>query len=323
MKNITFINIRLKQLYRELSDIGLFRTIFLIAFLALLIYALYIQAAVTPYYATGVYFAIVTLIHISRPDKLFLKMNFDNYKFIYGVEYFLLSLPLIICLLFHYQWIALLLLFFALFLLTNLEINIKHYNLNGNIKLHSLNTKLQRCIPDDSFEWKSGSRKYLFYLIPIWLLAMGTSFFIASVPIAILLLGGIQPGVYEKSESLPMVLAFEMKTKKFLFHKIKLQIVLFSVIAIPLILAFVIFHPERWYIPVAEYIILATYQIYLILTKYAFYRPNTKSHAVMTFGTLGALGAIIPVFLPLVWLLGVWFYIKSFKNLNFYLHDFD
>lgn len=324
-----FINIRFKQLYRLLSDIGLFRTIILVIFLgAPFIYVLYVRAAVTPFSVTGVYFAIVVLIHINRSDKLFLKIHFDNYKLIYGVEYLLLSLPLLICLIFYHQWLAIFASLILLVLITNLEISRKRQNLSSNpviISCKSRNSiaKLQQWIPDDSFEWKAGIRKIFFLVIIVWILGAGTSFFIAGAPVAIFILGIIQPGSNEKSESLPMVLAFEMKTKKFLFHKIKLQVVIFSVLVIPLMISFVIFHPERWYIPVAEYLILVSYQIYLILTKYAFYRPHTKSQAVFTFAEVGAVGVLIPVFLPLLWFLSVWFYIKSFKNLDFYLHDYN
>jgi hypothetical protein len=61
----------------------------------------------------------------------------------------------------------------------------------------------------------------------------------------------------------------------------------------------------------------------LILTKYAFYEPNNKSQAAVAFGAIGALGGIIPVFLPVVWVLSVRFFFKSRENLKIYLNDFN
>ena len=317
---ISFLKIRFKQFYREVSALGLFRVIFMTGFLGFLVYGFLAQTTTTPdvYYVSGFYLVLIAALHLNRKDKLFLKSHFENYKMIYGAEYLLLTSPLLICLIYNQQWLSVLGTFLLLFLIINLNDNLKLSR-----KSRNLNTRLQQWIPDDSFEWKGGIRKYLVFLVAVWIIAMGTSFFIASVPIAIFILGVLPSGFYQECEPLPMVLAFEMKTNQFLFHKIKLQTLLFSIIVIPLIILFIVFHPEVWYIAVGEYIILVTLQIYMIVTKYAFYKPNTKSPAASTFGSVGAIGAMIPVFLPLVWVLGVWFYVKSFKNLNLYLHDYD
>jgi hypothetical protein len=166
-------------------------------------------------------------------------------------------------------------------------------------------------------------RQALFILLPLWIIGLFTSFFIGSVPIVLFILGVIPFSFYEKGEPYQMILAYEMGPTQFLFRKIKMQISLFSLLSLPLIAAFLIFHRETWYIPIIEYFIFISLYIYLILTKYAFYEPNRKSPPAQVFGAIGAFSGIIPVFLPLVWLLSIRFFFKSKENLNVYLNDYN
>ena len=311
-----FINIRLKQAYRAIKGIGFFRLIFLAGLLVFLSFILFKQTEILPnaYYFLGIYLSVIVSIQLTRLDKLFLKSHFNNYKLIWLTEYSILIIPLLLCLIYHSHWLLIIILFLTLFLIVNLDFKVKR---------RDLNTKIQQCIPHDSFEWKGGLRKFFLFIVPLWLISLATSFFIGSVPIAIFILGLIPLSFYEKSEPYQMILLFEMSTHRFLFHKIGLQIILFSVMTIPLILTFMFFHYELWYIPIAEYIIFITLHIYFILAKYAFYEPNSKSPITVIYGSIGATAMFIPFLLPVVWLLSVWFYIKSTNKLNFYLNDYN
>lgn len=311
-----FINIRFKQFYRAIKGIGLFRIVFLAGLFAFLGFVLFKQTEILPnaYYVSGVYLLLIALIQLKRQDKLFLKSHFNNFKLIYLTEYLILTIPLLVCLIYHYQWLSILILFPSLFLIVNLDFIVKR---------RVLNTKVQKWIPFDNFEWKGGLRKSFLFLVPIWIISMATSFFIGSVPIAIFIFGIVSLGFYEKSEPYQMILAYEMSTRKFLFHKMKLQITVFSFITIPLILLFVIFNYEHWYIPIAEYLIFISLNIYFILAKYAFYEPNSKSHTTVIVGSIGVIAIFIPFLLPVVWLFSLWFYFKSIDKLNLYLNDYN
>lgn len=311
-----FVKIRLKQFYRGMTGIGLIRIIFLIGLLAFIVFVLFIETSKAPdsYYVTGITSLILFMVQAKRQDKLFLKANFDRYKRICFVEYLILaSIPLAF-LIFHFQWIPLLLLISAIYLIIHLDLKSKQRNLN---------TRLQQLIPTKCFEWKGGVRQTLFILIPLWMIGLGTSFSIGSVPVVLFILGVIPFSFYEKGEPYQMIIAYEMGTSQFLFHKIRTLIAMFSILSIPLIAAFLVFHPEIWYIPVIEYFIFISLYIYLILTKYAFYEPNCKSTSAQIFGIIGAIGGIIPVFLPVVWLLSIRFFFKSKENLNIYLNDYN
>lgn len=311
-----FIKIRLKQFYRGLIGIGLIRIIFLIGILAFIVFSLFIESSKYPdsFYITGITAFILLMVQTKRQDKLFLKTNFDNYRLICFVEYLILSSTVIAFLIFHLQWIPLLLLLSALYLIIHLDLKTKKRNLN---------TRLQQFIPSECFEWKGGVRQTLFILITLWIIGLCTSFFIGSVPIVLFILGIIPFSFYEKGEPYQMIIACEMGANKFLFHKIKMQILLFSVLSMPLIAAFLVFHHETWYIPIIEYFVFISLYIYLILTKYAFYEPNRKSTSAQIFSAIGAFSGIIPVFLPVVWLLSIRFFFKSKENLNFYLNDYN
>ncbi len=311
-----FIKIRLKQFYRGLIGVGLIRIIFLVGLVGFIAFVLFIETSKSPdsYYITGITSLILLMVQTKRQDKPFLKTNFDNYRLICLTEYLILASIIIAFLIFHFQWIPLLLLISAIYLIIHLDLKSKQ---------HNLNTRLQQFIPSECFEWKGGVRQILFFLIPLWIIGLCTSFFIGSVPIVLFILGIIPFSFYEKGEPYQMILAYEMGTNQFLFHKIKMQISLFSVLTMPLIAAFLVFHYERWYIPIAEYFIFISLYIYLILTKYAFYEPNRKSTSAQVFSAIGAFSGIIPVFLPVVWLLSIRFFFKSKENLNIYLNDYN
>ena len=311
-----FIKIRLKQFFRGVIGIGIFRIIFLILLFGYLMTFVFLLTGnqENALYVVGTISLLTLWIQTKRKDKVFLKTNYEKYKLIYFTEYVALSFIAIIFLTINLQWIPLLILLTAFCLIIQLDIKMKQ---------RSLNTKLQLMIPSECFEWKAGVRKTIFILIPIWFIGFFTSFLTGSVPIVMFILGIIPFSFYETGESYQMIIALEKSPNSFLFQKIKMQIWLYSVISLPLIAAFIVFQSKIWYIPIAEYFIFISVHTYTILTKYAFYEPNNKSQAAVAFGTIGALGGIIPVFLPVVWLLSIRFFFKSLENLKIYLNDFN
>jgi len=310
------LKIRLKQLYRGSIGIGLIRILFVIALLTFIVLVLFNATSKYPesLFVSGITSLVLFLMHSSRPDKPFLKTNFEFHQLIFLVEYLLGSSIVIAFLMFHFQWIPLFILLSAILLIIHFDIKTKN---------RSQNSGLQRLIPSACFEWKSGVRRSFYMIIPIWTIGLLTSFFVGSVPVTLFILGVIPLSFYEKGEPYQMIIAFEKGTNQFLWHKIKMQILLYSVLSLPLIVAFLVFHHKLWYIAVIEYLIFSSLFVFLILTKYAFYEPNSKSSSAQIFGAIGTLAGIIPLFLPLVWIMSIRFYFKSKENLNFYLNDFN
>jgi len=311
----SLLKIRVRQFYRELSGIGLLRLVFLSGLTVFLGFALYVHTAdnrISQYISMG-FLLLIMYMHTKRGDKFFLQTHFSNSKMLMCQEYMLLSVPLISCFLLHGQWIA-------LAQLAGVGIIV---HLDFKTKQLRVNTPLQKFIPSDAIEWKAGFRKQLFIIVPLWIIAASTSFFIGSVPIAIFILGILTLGYFEYCESYQMLLAYELSAKKLLRLKAMRQIQLFSILAVPLIALFLLFHSNIWYVPVAEFLIFCFLGVYAVMTKYAFFEPNTKSPAAQTFLSIGVLGGLIPVFLPVVGLLTIRFYNKSVNHLNFLLDDYD
>jgi len=311
----SILKLRLKQIFRAVSEIGLFRIIVLFAIVSIIFFALFTELANTKniYYVSGIYFLLVFFIHIKRQDIHFLKIYFEKYKTIQFFEYLIISLPLIVGLAI-YNYLIIPIYLFALLITVHIEINIEK---------SSRNSKIQRLIPNPSFEWKAGLRKNLLSISALWLIGLTTSFFIGSVPIAILIFAIFQISFFEKGEDLQMLLALEMSSKKFIFEKIKMQILLFSALVVPLILAFLIFHSEMWYIILTEYFLLISLQIFFVILKYAFFKPGEKSAGMQMYSNFGIISIFFFVFLPIVWILTAYFYFKSVKKLNFYLNDYN
>ncbi len=313
---IALLKIRFKQLLRGLLELGVLRLVFVLGLLGFLCYALYMKAAdksVSHYISIG-FLVLVLLIQLKREDKQFLKSQFFSHKTLLFYEYLVFSVPVFVFLLIHGQWFPLIILLLGLPLIVQLDLKPRR---------KSVNSKLQRLIPSDSIEWKAGARKHFFIIILIWVLTAATSFFVGSVPVCILILGLLAFGFYENNESLQILLSHELSPNKFLILKAKRLILLFSVLVLPLILLFFIFNFEHWYVVVIEYFAFCFIHIYAIVTKYAFYEPNSKSAAAQIFGGLGFIGGAMLIFLPGVWLLTIYFYIKSVDNLNYYLDDFN
>jgi hypothetical protein len=310
-----YLLLRLKQFSRSMKELGLGRLLFMGGMAACLLFALYASTAANPgsYYAAGSYMTILLFIQIKRSDRQFLKIHIQNLRLLLFTEYLFLSSPLLACLLVHKQWLTTGAVI-ALLPLTG--------SLDPGIRQRSLNTFLQRLIPSSSFEWKGGIRKTFLLWIVLWVSGIVTSFYIGSIPLVIFMLGMIPMNFYEKGEPDGMILIYESGPGRFLWNKIRVHFLIFTVIMAPLVAAFLVFHPDKWYIPALEFCIILTVHTYIILTKYAFYQPNSKSNGVEVFQAMGALGIILPFLLPVVWILSIRFYIKSVKNLNLYLDDY-
>ena len=313
----SLILIRSKQVIRSLIDIGIIYVLFLISFISLICFYIFTLTENTKnaYYVLFGISILLFGLHLSRKDKFFLKLNFKYYQFIYFIEYSILSIPVVICLLLNMQWIPVVFLMLFNYL-------VGFFNVPQRKK--SLNTKLQKNIPLNCFEWKSGVRALFYFLIPVWILTFATSFITVAVPLGLLIIGICIISFNYECEPYQMVLAFEKSPKSFLTHKIKNQVAILFIVMIPLIIAFLIFHFQFWYIVAVEFILFNSFLIYLILTKYAFYRPNEITPGAKSFFSIGtSILIIFPPLIPLIWILSIRFYFQSLKNLNYYLNDYN
>jgi len=296
--------------------LGLFRSIVAAGLIIFLFMALftYISKPGLGAWITAGYLVSILTIHIRRPDKQFLKINIANHRTVFFFEYILLSIPLLFCQIYFgfIVWVG-------ITLASLLSIPFFH----GSFQRKGLNNRLIKAIPNEAFEWKSGVRKYFFFMATVWLIGIFASTYVGSVPVAIVLLGLVMINFYEYGEPLPILMSQELGIKQLLFRKIAVAQTILSFILIPLALAFNFFHPDLWFIPFIEYVLISFILWYAILLKYAFYRPNQQLIAGQVFITIGAMSLFLPFLIPLNWVLTVRFYFKSLANLKSYLDDFN
>jgi len=305
-----------KQLARMASEIGLFRILFLIGLFAYLLYIAYVKLQHPSNYSiiSGIFIVLLLSIHTKRKDGVFLKIYTPHPQLIIISEYMLLFLPLLIIMLYFQIW---------LYILSVSAIILILPFLNLKTRKRSINTWFQKIIQDDNFEWKAGIRKNIFVLGGVWIAAFLTSFFIGSIPIALFVLGIIIMSFYENNESLAILISPELNPKAFLKRKIKQHLWAYLLFNTPLLLVFIAFHHQYYYIPILEMLIFSILIVYNILLKYAFYRPNEKSGNTQIFSTIGSISIIVPFVIIIVFVLMIKFFFQAINNLKSYLNDFN
>ncbi len=284
------LKIRICQSRRILNDLGLGRVIFVFFMLAGLAYQLFIATKDSLQIAIPVWLLIILLLHFKRKDLLFLKSHVTGYKQVMMIEYLFISLPLLSGLIYYNHFLWLIGYPVALVLILQIARQPKKF---------TLNTFIQKWIPDQDFEWKSGVRNSLFYLIPIWITGIAGSFWPGTVPVVMMVLGLFLIGFTQKNEPLQMLIVFEKSAGRLLLHKIKQQLSLMTIIMLPLMIIYFIFHPQYWYITAMFYLILVICLTYAVLCKYAFYRPDLST-GNQVFVALGPASILVSFLLPLV-----------------------
>lgn len=313
---LSLLQIRFKQIYRTASNLGLFRALFvaILLFLLLLAFFTYLGKSGFRNWLTVGYLSGLLSTHLNRPDKQFLIINAQGYNTVFLLDYVFLAIPLLVCQLFYQQ--------FILAPTSAIVIGLIPF-INISIQKRSLNNLIINAIPNEAFEWRAGVRKLFVFVLTIWFLAIIFSWFVATVPVAIFILGVSVFSFYDKGESIAILLSPELKSKRFLLRKITVAQLLFSTLLFPIVITFMIIHPELWYIPLIEFVLFSSILTYIVLLKYSFYRPNKKLIAGQMFSAIGALSVLLPFFIPLVWVLTIRFYFKSVSNLNIYMNDFN
>jgi hypothetical protein len=309
--------IRWKQTYRITLQLGIIRLTVLLSSCLFVLAAVYAASGKMPDAAaiSGIWTFLIVLIHAKRPDKNFLHINLYSNKLICSVEYIILSIPLVICLWLQQQGLLSICLVFTILGAGFIKIDLKR-------RPKTLNTCLQQYIPSGMYEWKAGVRQSFFPLIIVWVLGLSTSFFVASIPVAMLIIGLLISDFYKANESWQILLSCQKNAVKILYYKIKQHFIVYTIIHLPFFILFLIFHFELWYIPVIEFIILLSIHIFCILLKYAFYSPD-RSAINPFFHLTGLLIGLIPFTTPLLYLFSGYLFMKARTNLYPYLNDYN
>lgn len=309
------LNIRLKQLYRESKGIGIVRIIFLLALVAFIFFALYVNIEIVPtkYYITATYLTLILFLHLNRKDKRFLSLIFNRPYIIFITEYFLLSVPLLIISILKFEFVLIALILSGVSIISFLTLTIQKTNRNNFII---------RMIPDNNFEWKSGVRKYFWSIVPVWIATVLGSFLIGAVPTGIFLITSAIISFYQESEPRNLIELYELPARKFIKNKLIGSLKINTAVSIIPMLLFLIFHTEYWYIVVYEFIMCNFVITFVILLKYARYAPCEDLSANGILTGMALISIALPFLFAAIIVMGVVYYFKSINNLNRYLNAY-
>ena len=312
---ILLLILNLKRFWRLLCEIGIFRSLFLFGLFAFALFFIYrFIVLYNPLYSVIANALILFSIHNSRDDKKILSILKINKTLLFSIEYFIISLPFIISFLLTKNWVAVAVLLFLIYLIS--------------ITKHKVKFKISKpieypFISQNIFEWYSGIRYNLPFLLLFYLIALVFCIHLYIIPISIFLLSLILSSFFIRTEPISFIEVFQLSAKKFLNMKFKSHLLYSFLFILPLIIIFIIIHPYNILIVIISSLVYFLIQLYSIILKYAFYTPNCSSEHNYIFLFLFLIGFIVPFFLPVSIYFFFRYYNKAINNLNNILYDYN
>ncbi len=314
MKNL--LQIRFLQIYRELLKAGLWAVL-----VGLIIYASIIiritKSSVLPPSPNEfalIFGMLVFSIHSIRKDRRILSVIFtEKQKFYYFLEYVVWSLPLIIPLLVHGDFIGIFLFYICCLITVKFDISINIGDKRRQVLLNYLFDK-------DNFEWLSGMRKVQYPIIILYIFCLAISYWHFAGFICLGVITFMFSNFYDECESRTVLTLINETSTSFINEKLKKQVVQYLKFIAPILLVYIFHYPDKWifYLPLTI-VYLANYILY-ILNKYKSYQPNQTLRANVVYVVITFLGMFIPYLFPISLILVFIFYSKAIQNLKPYFH---
>ncbi len=306
------LSIRIKQTYRNIASIGIFRIIILLIITILLLAFIFKQLQQTRSAVITIIFIIATIffIHIRRKDKTFINIITDKPQLIYLSEYLILLLPFLVQLIILKNYILTGYLILGTAIIPFINISIKK-------RKENINNKILKIIPNDCFEIKSGLRQNFYFIIPLNIIAVALGFWIGTAPIVLIINTLIFSTFYILCEPRNIIEINELAPNIFISKKLKSNLIIFIFIQLPIILMFLIFNYQHYMIVTIIFAISLLFIVFAILLKYAMYYPNAELQANTIILT------ITFFFLPIIFVMIPIYYYKAKKNLILYLNDYN
>jgi hypothetical protein len=176
-------------------------------------------------------------------------------------------------------------------------------------------------IPAAFFEWKSGVRQSIFFLIPLYILAIVFCWFKVLPLLLLWLINSTIASFYSEHESLQILRVHQLGAKPFLHHKLVSHCKLFLLLNLPIVIVNTMFNPSLWYVTIVFLPVQLSLLCFAILYKYASYEPNQKNKANSFIVSLVVVATIIPFLTPIPIIMACRYYYKAVHNLKHYLHD--
>ena len=306
---LIFLELHTKQLGRLLKELGLVRSLIVLALLAFTLARTYTLEPPLTYALVALLVFLLTSLHTFRKDRAFLKiLGVQSYR-LYAVEYHLLATPFYIELLLNGRWVELMAVLATVSFIPLLSVSIQR----------KANTaRGLAALPPEAFEWKSGLRRHGMLIGLLYLLALMCYSYPFVALLVIVVFTFIVTTFYNESEPRAMVEAFGGSPATFLLGKWRVQLTLFWLGCAPLLLLFLLANSAYWYVLLVWVIVSSIIQVLSINLKYGLYEPGLTLNKDL-FMFIYSLSLFVPYFVPVPFVMLCYYYRRASKNLQTYL----
>ena len=330
----TLLKLHLKQLGRALLELGVVRSIIVLALVFFTLARIYTLTPPLTYVVAVLVFLSLISLHTFRKDKIFLQLIDVRPRLLYLVEYHLLASPVYLEFLLNSHWLEVAGLLGVITLIP--LVTVKPIFKASRIRSLSF-------IPASAFEWKSNLRKQGIWIGLLYVSALVLYAYPFVTLLVIVIFTFIVTTFYNEAEPRSMVEVFsghpapprnvsgvirgypgsgiaEASPQAFLLQKGKTHLFLFWTGCLPLILVFLLVNTEYWYVLMIWFLISSIIQLLSIMLKYSFYEPgNTINKDVFMF--IYFLSLFVPFFVPVPLMMLFYYYRRAKNNLSVYLDD--
>ena len=310
---MTILRIRARQFMRILAEIGVVLFVLLLVVLFPLVMGVLAQLSdMPPMWAVGIVLVLIFSIHLNRQDKDFVKLILQRPFLMFLMEYVVLILPIVVWLAYSRAVWALLALIVGVVVVACVPVTVRFrkrehpfWRFPKNFTRH--------------YEWMSGLRKSAVWMIPTYLLGAALSGFTAAIPVALMVLGFITLDFYMDCEPRIFLELYSRNARSFLRKKIIAHLWMFWLACLPLVILFLVFHYEYWYVLLVVMFVVSVLPILSITLKYASYQPNIRlTQNVFTMGLM-VVFLCTPFTQPVPLVMTVIYYRRALMNLKKYM----
>ena len=305
--------IRLKQLKRQINQLGLYAFIIfaIVCYLIIVAYKQFSNGEYSMYLIIG--FTLVCLwIHLYRKDTSFIYKHLDDPHLQIFSEYVALTLPFSISCIITKNWYCLPALLFLLFWIPFLKPGFRNKTSFKN---------LSSFIPAENFEWISGFRKQYISFVFVYLLALSFSWFKILPLVFLWLLTGFIASFFAECESIGVLREDNKSPSGLMFYKIKIALMYVFILYLPVIAINIILNPDFLLLDLLFIPMQISVLWFAIFFKYSVYKPDNTLTGNSIMLSLILVSSALPYLLPVPAILSLVYFYKGKKNLNQYLND--
>ncbi len=310
---LTLLKIRLLQIRRELTTLSwLHKLLFSIILIGLgvICHQAFLAVKTGGLVLAGFWGAAVAM-QVYRPDKDFVFLHLEKPRQAILAEYLAFSLPFILSATFTPTWFYL-----PIFIAGLLPITAIRFQL----KLQTRFQFLGKVFPPSAFEYISGFRQSLPWLVFIYSLAL-VFCWVKILPVALLwLFCGTFLGFYLQGEPLSMLRANNLEAKIFLRKKVWQMVQLLAIFCFPVILLQTLFHPWLGLAGLLFFALQTCVLTFAIFMKYSTYEPDKTSSSNLLLLGFAQMSVVLPFFLLVPVVIAFRQYRKAKQNLTFFLN---